>query len=101
MTSREKTLIGAVAAAGRLWFGTQGLTRYRETVERNTNQQMEAERALSEGRTAELRGAAPQAGERVAGPIAPDQSRRCGVALSGLAPHPTHRRGNDGNADRR
>lgn len=56
MTSREKTLIGAVAAAGLLWFGTQGLTRYRETVERNTNQQMEAERALSEARTAELRG---------------------------------------------
>jgi hypothetical protein len=56
MTSREKTLIGAVAAAGVLWFGTQGLTRYRETVERNTNVQMEAERALSEARAAELRG---------------------------------------------
>lgn len=56
MTSREKTLIGAVAAAGALWFGTQGLTRYRETVDRNTNLQMEAERTLSEARTAELRG---------------------------------------------
>lgn len=56
MTSREKTLIGAVAAAGVLWFGTQGLTRYRETVERNTNLQLEAERNLSEARAAELRG---------------------------------------------
>lgn len=56
MTSREKTLIGAVAAAGVLWFGTQGLTRYRATVEQNTNRQMEAERALSEARAAELRG---------------------------------------------
>lgn len=56
MTSREKTLIAAVAAVGVLWFGTQGLTRYRDTVERNTNLQMEAERALSEARTAELRG---------------------------------------------
>lgn len=56
MTSREKMLIGAVAAAGALWFGTQGLTRYRATVERNTNLQMEAERLLSEARTAELRG---------------------------------------------
>lgn len=56
MTSREKTLIGAVAAAGALWFGTQGLTSYRAMVERNTNVQMEAERLLSEARTAELRG---------------------------------------------
>jgi hypothetical protein len=56
VTSREKTLIGAVAAAGVLWFGTQGLTRYREAVLRNENLQLEAERALSEARTAELRG---------------------------------------------
>ncbi|MBL9164539.1 MAG: mechanosensitive ion channel family protein [Planctomycetaceae bacterium] len=56
MTSREKMLIGAVAAAGALWFGTQGLTRYREAVDRHTNLQLEAERALSEARTAELRG---------------------------------------------
>lgn len=56
MTSREKTLIGAVAAAGVLWFGTQGLARYRDTVEKNTNLQMEAERTLSEARAAELRG---------------------------------------------
>ena len=56
MTSREKTLIGAVAAAGALWFGSQGLTRYRETVERNRNQQTEAEQALNEAHTAELRG---------------------------------------------
>jgi hypothetical protein len=56
MTSREKMLTGAVAAAGVLWFGTQGLTRHRDAVERNTNQQIEAEQALSEANTAVLRG---------------------------------------------
>lgn len=56
MTSRERNLIGAVAAAGVLWFGSQGLTRYRDAVERNANKQTEAERALNEARTAELRG---------------------------------------------
>jgi hypothetical protein len=49
-------LTGAVAAAGVLWFGAQGLQRYREAVERNTNQQIEAEQALSEANTAVLRG---------------------------------------------
>jgi len=56
MTSRERNLIGAVAAAGVLWFGSQGLTRYRDAVERNANTRTEAERALNEARTAELRG---------------------------------------------
>lgn len=56
MTSRERTLIGAVAAAGALWFGSQGLTRYREAVARNQNVQTAAEAALSEGRVAQLRG---------------------------------------------
>jgi hypothetical protein len=49
-------LTGAVATAGVLWFGTQGLNRYRDAVERNTNQQIEAEQALSEANTAVLRG---------------------------------------------
>jgi hypothetical protein len=56
MTSRERTLIGAVGAAGLLWFGTQGLSRYREAVDRNATVQLEAERSLSEARAAELRG---------------------------------------------
>jgi hypothetical protein len=56
VTSREKMLTGAVAAAGVLWFGTQGLTRYRDAVQRNTSQQLEAEQALSEANTAVIRG---------------------------------------------
>lgn len=57
MTSREKTLIGAVAAAGLLWFGAQGLTSYREKVTQSKNQLTAAEQALSEANVAQLRGA--------------------------------------------
>jgi hypothetical protein len=56
MTRREKTLVGAVTAAGLLWFGTQGLGRYRAAREQNINQQIEAERALSEANAAVNRG---------------------------------------------
>jgi hypothetical protein len=56
MTRREKTLVGAVAAAGALWFGTQGLTRYRDAVDRNSALQLEAEQALVDAQTAEFRG---------------------------------------------
>jgi hypothetical protein len=56
MTNREKVLVGAVAAAGALWFGTQGLTRYREAVERNSALQLAAEEALIDAQTAEFRG---------------------------------------------
>jgi len=56
MTHREKLLTGAVAAAGVLWFGTQGLTRYRDAVERNEAVKLEAEQALSEAKAAVARG---------------------------------------------
>lgn len=56
MTQREKLLLGAVAAAAALWFGTQGLTRYRELIDRNTSLELEAERALVDAQTAEFRG---------------------------------------------
>jgi len=56
MTHREKVLAGAVAAAGVLWFGTQGLSRYRDALERNEAQQIEAEQALSEAKAAVARG---------------------------------------------
>ncbi|MCC6491430.1 MAG: hypothetical protein IT424_00225 [Pirellulales bacterium] len=56
MTQREKMLGGAVATVGLLWFGTQGLIRYRSAMERNVNQQIEAERALSEAKAAINRG---------------------------------------------
>jgi hypothetical protein len=56
MTHREKVLAGAVAAAGVLWFGTQGLSRYRDALERNEAQQIEAEQALSEAKAAAARG---------------------------------------------
>jgi hypothetical protein len=49
-------LAGAVAAAGALWFGTQGLTRYRDALTRNEALQLEAERALIDVQTAEFRG---------------------------------------------
>jgi hypothetical protein len=56
VTNREKILAGAVVAAGALWFGTQGLTRYREALTRNESLQLEAERALIDVQTAEFRG---------------------------------------------
>lgn len=56
MTSRERALIGAVAAAGALWFGSQGLARYRDAVAKNQSQQTAAETALNEGHVAQLRG---------------------------------------------
>ena len=56
MTNREKMLVGAVAAAGAAWFGTQGLTRYRDAVERNSALQLAAEEALVDAQTAEFRG---------------------------------------------
>jgi hypothetical protein len=56
MTTREKTLVGAVATAGVLWFGTQGLSRYRDAVDRNAGVQIEAEQALSEANVALERG---------------------------------------------
>jgi hypothetical protein len=56
MTSREKMLTGAVVAAGVLWFGTQGLTKYREALDRNESLRAEAERALTDAQTAEYRG---------------------------------------------
>lgn len=56
MTNREKMLAGAVAAAGVAWFGTQGLTRYRDAVERNSAIQLAAEEALVDAQTAEFRG---------------------------------------------
>jgi hypothetical protein len=56
MTSREKVLTGAVVAAGVLWFGTQGLTKYRDALDRNESLQAEAEQALADAQTAEYRG---------------------------------------------
>jgi hypothetical protein len=56
MTNREKLLTGAVVAAGALWFGTEGLTRYRDAVERNEAVQLEAEQALADAQTEEYRG---------------------------------------------
>ena len=56
MTQREKVLVGAVAAAGVLWFGSQGLTRYRDAVDRNSALQLDAEQALVDAQTAEFRG---------------------------------------------
>jgi hypothetical protein len=56
VTNREKMLAGAVAAAGVAWFGTQGLTRYRDAVERNSALQLAAEEALVDAQTAEFRG---------------------------------------------
>src|SRR5688500_4706054 len=56
MTHREKLLTGAVAAAGVLWFGAQGITRYRDALQRNESLQGEAEVALTDAQTAEYRG---------------------------------------------
>jgi hypothetical protein len=56
MTSREKVLTGAVVAAGVLWFGTQGLTKYRDALDRNEALRSEAEQALTDAQTAEYRG---------------------------------------------
>jgi hypothetical protein len=56
VTSREKMLTGGVVAAGVLWFGTQGLTRYREALDRNESLRVEAEQALTDAQTAEYRG---------------------------------------------
>lgn len=56
MTQREKALVGAVAAAGALWFGSQGFARYRDAVSRNAAVQLEAEQALADAQLAELRG---------------------------------------------
>jgi hypothetical protein len=56
MTQREKTLGLAVAAAGVLWFGTQGVQRYKAAVERNENVQFEAERQLDDANLAVERG---------------------------------------------
>jgi hypothetical protein len=56
VTNREKFLTGAVAAAGVLWFGAQGVTRYRDSLERNESLQQEAESALTDAQTAEYRG---------------------------------------------
>ena len=56
MTQREKTLGLAVAAAGVLWFGTQGVQRYQAAVERNENLQFEAERQLDDANFAVERG---------------------------------------------
>jgi hypothetical protein len=43
-------------AAGVLWFGTQGLTRYRDALSRNQSLQAEAQQALTDAQTAEYRG---------------------------------------------
>jgi hypothetical protein len=56
MTQREKALTGAVVAAGVLWFGTQGLTKYRDALQRNESLRAEAETALTDAETAEYRG---------------------------------------------
>jgi hypothetical protein len=48
MTHREKTLAGAVAAAGLLWFGTGALARYRDAVSRNDAVQADAQQALED-----------------------------------------------------
>ncbi len=56
MTQREKALVGAVATAGALWFGSQGLTQYRDAISRNAAVQLEAEQALADAQFAELRG---------------------------------------------
>jgi hypothetical protein len=56
MTQREKTLGLAVAAAGVLWFGTQGVEKYHAAVDRNENLQFEAERQLDDANFAMERG---------------------------------------------
>jgi hypothetical protein len=56
MTRREKTLGLAVAAAGALWFGTQGVQRYKSALERSENLQFEAERQLDDANFAVERG---------------------------------------------
>ncbi|RIK76849.1 MAG: hypothetical protein DCC67_13375 [Planctomycetota bacterium] len=56
MTSREKALGATVAVGGLLWCATLGLSRYQDAREQNVNQQIEAERALSEARAAVTRG---------------------------------------------
>ncbi len=56
MTSREKTLIGAVAVAVVAWGGSKAATSYRETLERNTSQKTEAEQALNEAKVSVRRG---------------------------------------------
>jgi hypothetical protein len=56
MTNREKLLTGAVAAVGVLWFGTQGLQKYRVALDANQRRQIEAEEALSDAKVAEARG---------------------------------------------
>lgn len=48
MTHREKTLTGAVAAAGLLWFGMGGLTRYRDAVSRNDAVKADAQQLLDD-----------------------------------------------------
>jgi hypothetical protein len=56
MTTREKTLAAAVAAAGALWFGATGLQKYRDAIDRRVEQQRLAEQALSDAKFAQARG---------------------------------------------
>jgi hypothetical protein len=50
MTQREKTLVGAVAAAGLLWFGSKGVASYRDAVSRNDAVKSEAQQLLDEAK---------------------------------------------------
>lgn len=56
MTLREKKLAAAVAAAGLLWAGMQGVDRYRAAVDRNEARQRQAVDALDDAEFAEARG---------------------------------------------
>ena len=56
MTKREKTLTAAVAAAGLLWFGNSGLTKYRAALDRNSGLSRAAAEALGDAKFAEARG---------------------------------------------
>lgn len=56
MTQREKTLTALVAGAGLLWFGMQGVERYRTARTRNVGLQAAAEQSLAEANAMVLRG---------------------------------------------
>ncbi len=56
MTQREKVLAGAVGLMVILWVGSSGLTRYRDTLDRNRTKLRDTEQQLSQARTAKLRG---------------------------------------------
>lgn len=56
MTQREIKLTAAVAVAGALWAGSEGLKRYRAAVDRNTTIQADAATALDDANFAVKRG---------------------------------------------